>query len=156
MILKNTLLSIRQSVHNKGQLKRIKSVGKNVNVFGNVNIIYPRNITIGDNCSLNHGAYINAFSPIHLGDDVTISAGAKIIATGIDYLSWANGEKKHLEHCSISIGNHVWIGANAQILAGVNITGEHVVVAAGAIVTRDIVESRCIVAGCPAKIIKRY
>ena len=66
------------------------------------------------------------------------------------------GEKIHVEDLPVHIGNHCWVGANAIILPGVKITGEYVVIGAGAVVTKDITESRVVVAGVPAKIIKRY
>ena len=135
--------------------KSVKSVGENFHVFGHVDIICPHNVTMGNDCTLNHNVYINAYCPITLGDDVTLSAGAKVIATGIDVNSWVAGAKCHLKDTEIRIGNHVWIGANAIIRGGVRITGEYVVIAAGAVVTKDITESHVIVAGVPAKIIKR-
>ena len=49
--------------------------------------------------------------------------------------------------------NHVWIGMNATVLKGVTI-GEGSIVAAGAIVTKDVPD-HCLVAGVPAKIIRR-
>lgn len=52
----------------------------------------------------------------------------------------------------IRVGNNVFIGYGATILPGVTI-GDHVVVAAGAVVTRDIPDG-CVVAGVPARIIK--
>lgn len=52
----------------------------------------------------------------------------------------------------VSIGNDVWIGANALILPGVHI-GDGAVVAAGAVVTKDV-EEYAIVGGVPAKLIK--
>lgn len=52
----------------------------------------------------------------------------------------------------IQIGNHVWIGARAIILKGVTI-GDGVVVAAGAVVTKDV-PPNTLVGGVPAKIIK--
>ena len=52
----------------------------------------------------------------------------------------------------ISIGNHVWIGINVTILKGVKI-GDGAIIAAGAVVTRDVPE-RCLAAGVPARVIK--
>ena len=155
MSIKGKIIDIKQKIHNKLQLNKVSKVGKNVNIFGKINIIYPKNLEIGNNCSINHDVYINAFSAIKIGNDVTISTGAKIISTGIDYESWYKGKKKHIGNKIITIGDHVWIGSGAQILAGVSIKGKYVIVAAGAIVTRDILEDYCIVGGCPAKIIKK-
>ena len=52
----------------------------------------------------------------------------------------------------ITIGENVWIGCRALILKGVTI-GDGAVVAAGAVVTKDV-PANCVVAGNPAKIIK--
>ena len=61
----------------------------------------------------------------------------------------------HVTDKPIVIGNHCWICADAIILPEVEITGEYVVIAAGAVVTKSIKESRVIVAGNPARIIKK-
>ena len=52
----------------------------------------------------------------------------------------------------IEIENDVWIGGNATILPGVHI-GNNVVVAAGAVVDKDVPDN-CLVGGVPAKFIK--
>lgn len=155
MIVVRWIFNLKQYLHNSFQLRRVKKGIRN-NVFGKISIINPSNLEIGNDCSFNHYAYINAFCPIVIGNDVTISSGAKIISTGIDYLSWKKGNKRHTDNGGIYIGNHVWIGAGAQILSGVKITGEYVVIAAGAIVNRNIEESNCVVGGIPAKIIKKF
>ena len=56
-------------------------------------------------------------------------------------------------YAPIKIGTHVWIGSNATILSGVSI-GEWSVVAAGAVVTKDV-PPMTVVGGVPARIIKR-
>lgn len=53
----------------------------------------------------------------------------------------------------IRIGDHVWIGSGARILKGVTI-GDGVIVAAGSIVTKDV-EPFCLVAGVPARVIRK-
>jgi acetyltransferase-like isoleucine patch superfamily enzyme len=52
----------------------------------------------------------------------------------------------------VKIGDNVWLGARATVLKGVTI-GDGAVVAAGALVTRDV-PSRTVVAGVPARVIK--
>lgn len=135
----------------------LASCGNNLLLFGIPEISYHNRLKIGDDCRLNSNVYINARSGVTIGNDVTLSHGAKIISTGYDIDHWmSSGKKVHMDNAPIHIGNHCWIGANAIILPGVKITGEYVVVAAGAVVTKDIVESRVVVAGIPAKIIKEY
>ena len=63
-----------------------------------------------------------------------------------------NGRK--LIYKNVIIGNNVWIGENVVVLPGVKI-GNGVIIGAGAIVTKNIPDN-CIVAGNPARIIKRY
>jgi acetyltransferase-like isoleucine patch superfamily enzyme len=52
----------------------------------------------------------------------------------------------------VVIGDDVWIGANAVILPGVTI-GRHCVVAAGAVVTKDVPDNT-VVGGIPAKVLR--
>jgi acetyltransferase-like isoleucine patch superfamily enzyme len=64
-----------------------------------------------------------------------------------------NGNHAKGMSAPIEIGDHVWIGLGATILKGVKI-GNGAVIAAGAVVNKDIPE-KCLVGGVPAKIIKR-
>lgn len=162
--LKKLIRKRRATIQKKKEAKKIDnfkkslfSCGDNLKLFGLPEISYHNKLKIGDDCRLNSNVYINARSGVTIGNDVTISNGAKIISTGYDIEHWMNtGEKIHITDSSIFIGNHCWIGANAIILPGVNIIGEYVVIAAGAVVTKDITESKVVVAGVPATIIKDY
>lgn len=139
------------------QLKTLAQYGKNIKIYGKVNIINPSRLIVGNDCTFNHNSYINAFNPVIIGNDVTISAYASIISAGIDVNSWMYGKGKcHIRNKGIYIGDHVWIGAHAQILGDVHIRGSYVVIAAGSVVTKDIDDSYCLVAGCPASVIKYY
>lgn len=146
---------IRLRLHSRIQLRKVVQHGKN-NVFGKIYIVNPRNVEIGDGCTFNHCTYINATNPIVIGNDVTLSAGVKILSTGIDYIEWANHNKRHTKDHTIRIGDHVWIGANSLILEGVNISGKYVVIAAGSIVNKDITQDYSIFGGCPIKLIKPF
>lgn len=136
--------------------QQVGSYGSNLIVLGEVDLLCPTNIEIGNNCRLNDKVHLNARSGIILGNDVTISHGAMLLSGGYNLDTWMKtGKKEHFENRPIHIGNHCWIGTRAIILPGVNITGEYVVVGAGAVVTKDITESKVLVAGNPAKIVKR-
>ena len=62
---------------------------------------------------------------------------------------WKN---EQIQSPPIMIKDRAWIGAHATILTGVTI-GKNAVVAAGAVVTKDVPDN-CMVGGVPAKIIK--
>lgn len=163
MKIKNYLKKRKQNRANKNLQKETRLIenslnkcGENLKIFGKIEIFSPERICVGNNCRLNKDVVLNARSGITIGDDVTISNGAKIISTGYDLEHWiSTGEKIHFEDKPIVIGNHCWICTNAIVLPGVKITGEYVVIAAGSVVTKDILEDKVVVGGNPAKIIKK-
>lgn len=115
----------------------IANCGQGLKVFGSVDVYSGERITIGENCKLNSQVILNGRSGITIGDDVTISSGAKVLSTGYDLDVFFNfGERIHKEDMPIFIGNQCWIGAGAIILPGVQITGEYVVIGAGSVVTK--------------------
>ena len=93
--------------------------------------------------------YIQGANKIIFGDDVLIGPGVKIISANHDF----NNFSLHKPGKSIVIGNHVWIGANAIILPEVKI-GNNSIIGAGSVVTHDV-DDNCIVAGNPAKFIRK-
>ena len=84
---------------------------------------------------------------IHIGDNTWILANAEILAH--DYCRGENGKGKKFDTV---IGRNCVIGTNSIVLPGVRV-GDHSVVAAGAVVTKDV-PPHCIVAGNPAKVLK--
>lgn len=96
------------------------------------------------------GCYVQGINNIYIGDYTIFAPGIKIIS--------ANHDKKDLHKHDktthpVIIGKHCWIGANAVILPGVTL-GDHVVVAAGAVVSKSF-PSNVVVGGVPAKIISK-
>ena len=145
--------SVLLTLYYKNLFRKVGSM----KLWGSIKVVYPQNIFIGNNCSINHGVYLNAYNPIIIGDNVTLSANVMLISTGININSWLRKDSgdKHIKNAEIHIGNNVWIGANSVILGGVSISGVNVVVAAGSIVTKSFSESNVVIAGSPAKIIKQ-
>jgi len=131
---------------------KLKYVGSGVVFLGKGIIIKGRNIFLGDRVSINNYVTINSKEAnIKIGNNVTISDYVYITAIGLDIEKFVH-QKIHIEK-DICIGDNVWIGARAIILPGVNIA-DNVIVAAGAVVTKDV-EAFSVVAGVPAQVIKK-
>ena len=145
-----------QKNRNNRFISLVKKCGEDLIVFDMPKMFSPEKISVGNGLKLNSNVFLNGRSGITIGNDVTISYGAKILSTGYDLdVFFSTGERVHMEDKPIIIGDHCWICTDAIVLPGVKITGEYVVVAAGAVVTKDITESKVIVAGNPARIVKR-
>lgn len=104
-------------------------------------------IEVGADAFIN-GAMLHAKEAIRIGTDVRIGFGARIFDADLHDLDRDTPERV----APVTIGDRVWIGANALVLRGVTI-GSDVVVGAGSVVTRDL-PSRCLAAGSPAKAIR--
>jgi acetyltransferase-like isoleucine patch superfamily enzyme len=108
-------------------------------------------VVIGDHTRV--GLHNTVIGPVTIGSHVNLAQGITITALNHDF-----GDKsQRIDDQGVStdpviVGDDIWIGANAVILPGVNI-GHHSVVAAGAVVTKDV-PPHSLVAGVPAKIIK--
>lgn len=109
-------------------------------------------VEIGSNCSINPYACISG--KVRCGNGVRIASLVSIVGFnhGFDDPNIPINDQPH-ETLGITIGDDVWIGANAVILDGVAI-GKGAVIAAGAVVTKDIPDL-AIAAGVPAKVVRR-
>lgn len=112
-------------------------------------------ITIGDRCLIGRGSGIVAHWGVHIGDDVFTGHNVYITDQnhGYEDITRPIGAQTMPEK-PVHIGSGSWIGHGSVILPGVTI-GEHVTVAAGSIVTKDVPD-RCVVAGNPARILRRH
>ena len=110
-------------------------------------------IIIGNHTRIGMGNTI--IGPVMIGNNVILAQNVVISALNHnfkDVLTTIN--QQGVKTDQIIIENNVWIGANSTILAGVHI-GEHVVVGAGSVVTKDIPPFNVVV-GNPARIVKEY
>ncbi len=108
-----------------------------------------KNLTIGKHVFINAGCKFQDQGGITIGDRALIGHNVVLATLNHD----TDPEKRADMHpAPITIGHDVWIGANATVLPGVTI-GEGAIIAAGAVVTRDV-PAYTIVGGIPAKIIR--
>lgn len=155
------LTKVKRTLNNYYYKTIFNGFDKNMHIFGYIRCVSPQKVTFGDNCTLNEGVFLHGEGEIEIGNNVTISAGAKLISYQYNLRKWkesCNCEQavKDHEKRKIYIGDHAWICAGVIILPGVRITGRGVVVGAGTVLNKDIDEDYVLVAGNPGKIIKRY
>lgn len=134
-------------------------------------------VTIGQDVRISASVIFNGTGEITIGDDVWIGPGCYLSAAGSGEIRIGNHvdlgpsvmmftgshsvdiEGEHIggkgTSASVSIGDGCWLGARSVILPGVSLP-EKTLVAAGAVVTKSITTSYCLLAGVPAEVRKRY
>lgn len=131
----------------------IASDGRTVRIGGRTRILRGAEIvgpvTIGAGCFINRDAYIRA--NVTIGRNCNIGPFVRL-ATDSHELGGASRRAGRNTFDPIIVGDGTWIGANVTVLGGVTI-GEGCVVAAGAVVTRDV-PANSMIGGVPAKVIK--
>ena len=126
----------------------IKHLGKGSFIMRKVNMVNPRNISIGDNVIINKSVMLDGRgAELIIGDSVDIAQETNIWTLEHD----VNDPNHKVEPGKVVIEDHVWIASRVTILPGVHI-GRGAVVASGSVVTKDVLPM-AIVGGVPAKII---
>lgn len=129
--------------------KYLKKCGKSPRVKQGAEI--SPNATLGNYSELGTNCLIQA--NVHIGNNVIMGPDVKIYSRNHKYESLEVPiQKQGKNYYKTTVGNDVWLGANVIITAGCNI-GNHAIVAAGAVVTKDVPDF-AIVGGVPAKILK--
>ena len=110
---------------------------------------FGKNITIGEDVFINACCHFQDHGGITIGDGCQI--GHNVVFATLNH-GLLPEERKSTQPAPIVLGKNVWVGSNATILQGVSI-GNNAIVAAGAVVTKDV-PSDAVVGGVPAKFIK--
>ena len=124
-------------------------IDKTTTIFVPFHTNFGRHILIGKNVFINHACTFLDLGGITIEDDVQVGPKVSIITENhpVD-----PAQRKTLNLKSVLIKRNAWIGAAATILPGVTV-GENAIVAAGAVVHKDVA-ANTIVGGIPAKLIK--
>lgn len=148
-------MELNTQYHSPEELREImgrltgKKIDESFRLFPPFYTDFGKNITIGKDVFINSCCHFQDQGGIIVGDSCFI--GHNVVLATINHdLSPKNNRKSH--YAPITIGNHVWIGSNVTVLAGVTI-GDWAVVAAGAVVSKDV-PPLAVVGGVPARTIK--
>ena len=109
-------------------------------------------VVIGDHTRI--GLHNTIIGPVTIGSHVNLAQGITVTALNHNFEAPERRiDEQGVSTQQVTISDDIWIGANAVVLPGVTI-GNHCVIAAGAVVTKDV-PPHSLVAGVPAKIIKQ-
>lgn len=121
-----------------------------------------KKLIIGCNCKIGDYVHIAAGEKVKIGDNCLMAS--KIYISDISHGDYSgeleysspntSPDSRTLYTRPVEIGNNVWIGENVSILPGVKI-GDGCIIGANSVVNRNI-SNNCIVAGVPARVIKKY
>lgn len=115
-------------------------------------------IIIGDDCKIGEYCHFSAIKRITIGSGLLTGRYVYIGDNAHGGLTWEEASVPPVRRTlkskgEIRIGNNVWIGDKVTILGGVTI-GDNVIIGSNSVVTKSVV-SNCMIAGAPAKIIKK-
>lgn len=109
-----------------------------------------KNIFVGKDVFINCGCHFQDQGGVYIGDHALI--GSQVVFATINHGLEPDRRGDNIP-APIHVGENVWIGSHATILPGVTI-GENAIVAAGAVVTKDV-PADTVVAGVPARPIRK-
>ena len=132
--------------------ERLAAVGAGAVIRPPFHCDYGLHISLGAHVFLNFGCVILDCAPVSIGDRTQIGPGVQILTP--DHPREPGPREAGLE-CArpIRIGRNVWIGGGAILLPGVTV-GDHAIIGAGSVVTRDVPEGVTVV-GNPARALPR-
>lgn len=124
-------------------------IGKNTVICRRVDVLFPKGLKLADNIAVGWFVDLDARGGIYIDHDTNISSHTKFITGSHDL----DEPEFTASFKPIKIGHHCWIGTGAIVLQNVNI-GDGAVIAAGAVVTKDIPPYE-VWGGVPAKFIRK-
>lgn len=138
----------------RNNINKINHIGENTYISKDCYFGSPKNIIIGENCSINNQCWIIGSGGIEIKNNVLIAPRVAFFTSNHNYQEkTVLIREQGYTFKKIIIEDDVWIGYGATILSGVTLH-EGSVVAAGAVVVKDV-PPYTIVGGVPAKEISK-
>lgn len=124
-------------------------IGRGLVIKNNVCVKSPWNLTIGNDCWIGEGCWIDNLDKVVIGNDVCLSQGAMLLTGNHDYTV----ASMPYRNAPITIEDGAWVGAQATVCPGVTVH-HNAVVTVGSIATKDV-EADGIYQGNPAKLLRK-
>ena len=113
-------------------------------------LVYNKDLVTLSSFAVSGNSYIQSMNGLRLGKNFLYAPGLRLISSNHDF----KDKNKVAKSDPIIIGDNCWFGANVIILPGVKI-GNNCIIGAGSVVTKKFIEDNCIIAGNPAKVIRK-
>ena len=129
--------------------RQLKSYGSHLRV--NNRCVFTRNVEVGNNCNFN-GIWVSGDGKVMIGNYFHSGQECLIVSQNHNYEGDLIPYDYKYVNKTVTIGDCVWFGHRVMVVGNVNI-GEGAIIAAGAVVVKDV-PPLAIVGGNPAKVIK--
>jgi len=126
--------------------------GRNFQIASGVRINHTTRLHLGNDVYIAPGCWLDAYGTVTLGDEVMLGPYT-VIASSNHSKHDGSYRFGRPQSAPVRIGNGSWTGAHSTITAGTRL-GAGVAVAAGGVVTKSVTDD-CVVAGVPARVIRR-
>lgn len=150
------LAELNGQYHSDATIVKLMSQITRQNISATNTIMPPFNTDFGAHIYLGKDVFINRnamfvdLGGIYIGDQALI--GPNVTLVSVNHME--NPEsRRNLKCAAVRIGKGAWLGANVTVLPGVTI-GNHAIIGAGAIVTKDV-PANMVAVGTPAKVIRK-
>jgi acetyltransferase-like isoleucine patch superfamily enzyme len=149
----HAILTQLERRHRRRLYRSLGELGKSVRIGKEAGIFWPERIKVGSNVLIHAGAYLDGEGGIRIGDNFVAARNLSILSSSHNFespeqLPWDEGKVLR----EVVIEANVWVGLNVTIIPGVRV-GEGAVIAAGAVVTKDV-PACAVVGGNPARVLK--
>lgn len=128
------------------------AVDRTASFHGGTYFSNPRNLRAGQRVFVNRNCYLDAHAAIVLGNDVVVGHNTRIVTSNHE-IGPSSRRAGAVTARAVHIQDGAWLGADCIVLPGLTI-GPGAIVAAGSVVTTDV-EPDVLVAGVPAKVVRR-
>ncbi len=123
-------------------------IGRGLIIKNNVVIKSPWNLSIGDDCWLGEGCWIDNLDKVQIGNNVCISQGALLLTGNHDYTV----SSMPYRNAPIVIEDGAWIGAKTVVCPGVTVHSD-AILTVGSVATKDLAEGG-VYQGNPAVLVR--